>query len=97
MILVFGAFMLGGLRVIELFGFGLAGAVLLDAVIVRSVLVPALMLVCGKAAWWLPRSVDRVLPSLNVEGSVQEHVPAATERVDPRPVVVDSPIPDAGS
>jgi putative drug exporter of the RND superfamily len=97
MILVFGAFMLGGLRVIELFGFGLAGAVLIDAVIVRSVLVPALMLVCGKAAWWLPRSLDRVLPSLNVEGSVQEHVPAPTEHVDPRPIVVDSPIPDTGS
>jgi RND superfamily putative drug exporter len=70
MVLVFGAFILGGERVIELFGLGLAGAVFLDALIVRSVLVPGLMLLAGKANWWLPRSLDRVLPHLNVEGSV---------------------------
>jgi RND superfamily putative drug exporter len=79
MILVFGAFILGGERVIMLFGLGLAGAVLLDALIVRSVLVPGLMLLAGKANWWLPRSLDRVLPRLNVEGSVQDesHEPDA--------------------
>ena len=49
MVLVFGAFILGGERVIKLFGVGLAAAVLLDALIVRSVLVPALMLLVGKA------------------------------------------------
>jgi RND superfamily putative drug exporter len=72
MILVFGAFILGGERIIELFGLGLAGAVLLDALVVRSVLVPGLMLLLGKANWWLPRSLERVLPRLNVEGSVEE-------------------------
>ncbi len=72
MMLVFAAFILGGVRVIELFGLGLAGAVFLDALIVRSVLVPALMLLGGKANWWLPRSVDRVLPHLNVEGQVDQ-------------------------
>jgi RND superfamily putative drug exporter len=79
MILVFGAFILGGERVIMLFGLGLAGAVLLDALIVRSVLVPGLMLLAGKANWWLPRSIDRVLPRLNVEGSVEDesHEPHA--------------------
>jgi putative drug exporter of the RND superfamily len=70
MVLVFGAFMLGGERVIALFGLGLAGAVLLDALIVRSVLVPGLMLLAGKANWWLPNSLERLLPHLNVEGSV---------------------------
>ena len=69
MVLVFGAFILGGERVIMLFGVGLATAVLLDALIVRSVLVPALMLLAGKANWWLPAWLDRILPHLNVEGS----------------------------
>jgi putative drug exporter of the RND superfamily len=72
MVLVFGAFILGGERVIELFGLGLAGAVLLDALIVRSVLVPSLMLLAGKANWALPRSLDRLLPHLNVEGNVHD-------------------------
>jgi RND superfamily putative drug exporter len=76
MILVFGAFILGGERVIMLFGLGLAGAVLLDALIVRSVLVPGLMLLAGRGNWWLPRSLDRVLPRLNVEGSVDDEVEA---------------------
>ena len=75
MVLVFGAFILGGERVIELFGLGLAGAVFLDALVVRSVLVPGLMLLAGKANWWLPRSLDRVLPHLNVEGSVEHDEP----------------------
>ena len=70
MVLVFAAFILGGQRVIELFGLGLASAVLLDALIVRSVLVPALMLAIGKRNWDLPAKVDRILPHLNVEGTV---------------------------
>jgi RND superfamily putative drug exporter len=69
MVLVFGAFILGGQRIIELFGIGLASAVFLDALIVRSVLVPALMLRIGAANWWLPAWLERVLPRLNVEGS----------------------------
>jgi RND superfamily putative drug exporter len=68
MVLVFAAFILGGDRVIELFGLGLAGAVLLDALVVRSVLVPGFMLLAGNANWWLPRTLDRLLPHLNVEG-----------------------------
>jgi RND superfamily putative drug exporter len=72
MILVFGSFILGGQVIIEMFGLGLASAVLLDALIVRSVLVPALMLILGKANWALPAALDRVLPRLNVEGSVVE-------------------------
>src|SRR5260221_5576871 len=85
MVLVFGAFVLAGERIIELFGVGLASAVWLDALIVRSVLVPGLMLLTGKANWWLPRSLDRVLPHLNVEGNVEDelhqaHAPRALSR-----------------
>ncbi len=85
MILVFGSFILGGERILMLFGLGLAGAVFLDALIVRSVLVPGLMLLTGKANWWLPRSLDRVLPHLNVEGNVEDelhesHAPRALSR-----------------
>jgi RND superfamily putative drug exporter len=73
MIVVFGAFVLGGERVIKLFGIGLASAVLLDAVIVRSVLVPGLMLMLGERNWKLPHPIERRLPQLNVEG---ERAPA---------------------
>jgi putative drug exporter of the RND superfamily len=68
MVLVFGSFILGGQRIIELFGVGLASAVLLDALIVRSVLVPALMILFGEANWRVPGWLNRALPRLNVEG-----------------------------
>ena len=86
MVLVFGAFVLGGERVIMLFGVGLASAVLLDALVVRSVLVPALMMLAGKANWWLPAWLDRILPHLNVEGSETEA--AAPPRLTPKEVPV---------
>jgi RND superfamily putative drug exporter len=76
MVLVFASFILGGERIIELFGVGLASAVLLDALIVRSVLVPALMMMIGDRNWWLPAWLDRLLPHLNVEGRSS---PAPTE------------------
>ncbi|MDO8210270.1 MMPL family transporter [Conexibacter sp. CPCC 206217] len=77
MVLVFAAFVLGGERIIKLFGVGLASAVLLDALVVRSVLVPGLMLLIGRANWWLPGWLERLLPHLNVEGSaVEEEVGA---------------------
>jgi putative drug exporter of the RND superfamily len=71
MVLVFGSFLLGGQVVIKMFGLGLAGAVLLDAAIVRMALVPSLMLLLGKRNWALPGWLERVLPRLNVEGSVE--------------------------
>src|SRR4051795_12776003 len=64
MVLVFGAFILGGEHVIKLFGVGLASAVLLDALIVRSVLVPALMFLIGDRNWWLPAFLQRAIPQL---------------------------------
>jgi putative drug exporter of the RND superfamily len=69
MVLVFGAFVLGGERVIKLFGIGLGGAVLLDAAIVRAVLVPAVMMILGDLNWKLPGFLDRWIPQLNIEGS----------------------------
>jgi putative drug exporter of the RND superfamily len=89
MVLVFGAFVLGGERVIELFGVGLASAVLLDAVIVRSVLVPAVMMILGDANWKLPVPLERSLPHLRVEGrAAREHAAAAGhgEAAIPEPV-----------
>ncbi len=68
MVLVFAAFVLGGQLTIKLFGVGLAAAVFLDALIVRSVLIPSLMLTIGKANWQLPGVLHRALPHLNVEG-----------------------------
>ena len=67
MILVFLAFVFGGQRVIAEFGIGLASAVLIDAFILRTVLVPALMHAFGRANWWLPGWIDRWLPHLSVE------------------------------
>ena len=69
MILVFGSFVLGGSIVIKQFGIGLAGAIIIDAFIVRTVLVPSLMHLFGKANWWLPAWLDRIIPQLNVEAA----------------------------
>jgi putative drug exporter of the RND superfamily len=87
MVLVFGSFMLGGERLIALFGLGLAGAVLLDALIIRSILVPSLMLLAGKANWWLPHTLDRALPHLNIEGAVEHdrHRTKPTPTLNPAP------------
>jgi putative drug exporter of the RND superfamily len=87
MVLVFGAFVLGGMRIIELFGVGLASAVLLDALIVRSALVPAVMILFGKHNWWLPAWLDRFLPHMRIEGSAGRA--AADERA-----AVEAPIPE---
>jgi RND superfamily putative drug exporter len=67
MVTVFASFMLGEDRVIKLFGLGLASAVLIDAVIIRSVLVPAIMQLLGKRAWYFPGWLDRACPKLHVE------------------------------
>ncbi len=67
MVTVFASFMLGEERIIKLFGLGLASAVLIDAVIIRSILVPAIMQLFGRKAWYLPAWLDRILPRLHVE------------------------------
>jgi RND superfamily putative drug exporter len=94
MVLVFGAFILGGERIIELFGVGLASSVLLDALIVRSVLVPSLMLMIGDANWWLPTRLSRLLPHLRVEGSAAREQRLPGSLVDPIPLPVPVPLPE---
>ena len=79
MISVFAAFLLTPDVEIKMFAVGLTVAVLVDATVVRMVLVPATMALMGDANWWLPRWLDRLLPHLDVEGTV----PAATRPVAP--------------
>jgi putative drug exporter of the RND superfamily len=67
MILVFGSFILGGERVIKEFGLGLAGGILMDALLIRMAIVPALMFLTGKANWWFPGWLDRILPRFSVD------------------------------
>ncbi len=66
----------GGKQTIKEFGFGLAFAVLVDAFVIRSVLVPATMHLIGPANWALPAWLDRVLPNLSIEAKDQPPVPA---------------------
>ncbi|MET8829644.1 MMPL family transporter [Streptomyces sp. NPDC004610] len=67
MISVFLAFVLSGDRVIAMFGIALAAAVALDAFVLRTLLVPALMHLLGGANWWLPKALDRRLPRISIE------------------------------
>ncbi len=67
MVVVFGSFVFEDIREIKVFGLGLALAVLLDATLVRMVLVPATMALLGDRNWWMPRWLDRLIPSLTIE------------------------------
>ena len=69
MVCVFASFALGDDLTVKLFGIGLAVAVFLDAFVIRTALVPAIMYLLGEKAWWLPRWLDRVLPRVGVEPS----------------------------
>ncbi|TDT30311.1 RND superfamily putative drug exporter [Streptomyces sp. BK208] len=83
MISVFLAFVLSGDRVIAMFGIALAAAVALDAFVLRTLLVPALMHLLGRANWWLPRRLDAVLPRISIEPpecrSAHERLAAVTD------------------
>ncbi len=67
MILVFLSFLLVDNIIIQQFGIGVAAAIIIDAFVVRTVLVPAVMHLCGRANWWLPGWLNRRLPHLAVE------------------------------
>ena len=67
MIAVFMSFVLGDQRVLKLLGLGLATAIFIDATVVRMILVPATMELLGKANWWIPKWLDRLLPKISVE------------------------------
>jgi RND superfamily putative drug exporter len=72
MISVFGGFMFSHLAMIRPLGFGMAVGVLFDAFVVRLLLMPALMHLLGRSAWWLPKWLDRILPDVDVEGASLE-------------------------
>jgi putative drug exporter of the RND superfamily len=76
MISVFGAFILDTDVVAKMFGVGLAVAVLLDVTLVRMVLVPAAMSLLGHRAWWLPSWLDRLLPTIDLEGAEHDDLDA---------------------
>jgi RND superfamily putative drug exporter len=84
MVTVFASLAIGEDRIIKLFGLGLASAVFIDAVIIRSVLVPAVMQLLGTRAWWFPDWLDRILPKLHVEPAEGDPAPTGEFRaVDP--------------
>src|SRR5215203_2902950 len=68
MVFVFSSFVLNGNAIVKEFGIGLAAAIAIDATIVRCLAVPAVMALFGKAAWWLPRWLERALPKISIEG-----------------------------
>jgi putative drug exporter of the RND superfamily len=68
MVFVFGSFVLNGDPTIKQFGIGLAVAVILDATVVRCLLVPALMVLMGKINWYMPHWLERVTPHISIEG-----------------------------
>jgi RND superfamily putative drug exporter len=68
MVCVFTSFVLNGNPLVKEFGVGLAVAIAIDSTLVRCLLVPAVMVLLGKRAWWLPRWMDRVIPRVSIEG-----------------------------
>ncbi|MFI6818846.1 MMPL family transporter [Nonomuraea sp. NPDC050328] len=85
MISVFGGFMFSHMTMIRPIGFALAFGVLVDAFVVRMLIVPAVMHLAGDKAWWLPRWLDRLLPDVDVEGAKLErnHQPALAREHEP--------------
>jgi len=81
MVTVFASFMIGEDRIIKLFGLGLASAVFIDAVIIRSILVPAIMQLFGKSAWYFPDWLGKVLPKLHVEPAAGDPAPTGEHPV----------------
>jgi RND superfamily putative drug exporter len=72
MIAVFGGFVFSHSAMIRPIGFALAFGVLVDAFLVRMLIIPALMHLFGEKVWWLPECLDRLLPDVDVEGAALE-------------------------
>jgi RND superfamily putative drug exporter len=79
MVAVFAAFVPSPDLVLKVIGVGMAAAILIDATIVRMLLVPAVMHLTGRATWWLPAWLGRTLPHLHIEGRPEAHLPPARE------------------
>ncbi|HZR50542.1 MAG TPA: MMPL family transporter [Streptosporangiaceae bacterium] len=86
MILVFASFIAGGLLPIQQIGLGFAAAIFVDAYIIRTVLVPAVMHMLGRANWWLPSWLDRHLPRFDVEPAQLPSPETLRQPVSPKPV-----------
>ncbi|MER7816514.1 MMPL family transporter [Streptomyces sp. NPDC096153] len=91
MVSVFLGYLLSDDPVVKMFGIGLATAVALDATLVRGVLVPSTMVLLGRANWWLPGVLDRLLPRLAIEDDGHDGA------VPPAPPAGDAPLADARS
>jgi putative drug exporter of the RND superfamily len=68
MVCVFTSFVLNGNPLVKEFGVGLAVAIAIDSTLVRCLLVPTVMVLLGKRAWWMPRWLDRIVPRISIEG-----------------------------
>jgi RND superfamily putative drug exporter len=81
----FGGFVLSDSAIIRPIGFALSFGVLVDAFLVRILIMPALMTIAGDWAWWLPRWLDRLIPNVDVEGSSLErrHPHVAADHLGP--------------
>jgi putative drug exporter of the RND superfamily len=92
MVCVFTSFVLNGDPVVKEFGVGLAVAIAIDSTLVRCLLVPAVMVLLGKRAWWLPRWLDRILPHISIEGEDYFAARDAAKRAAkaPEPVPADA-------
>ena len=90
MVFVFGSFVLNGNPTVQQFGVGLAVAVLLDATVVRCLLVPALMMLTGKINWYMPHWLDRIVPQVSIEGAEyfeeRDRVDPLAREQEPQPV-----------
>lgn len=99
MISVFASFMLNEQVFIKEIGFGLAAAVLFDAFVVRMVVIPSIMMLLGKWAWWLPKWLDKILPNVDIEGEALVHQlgrggDATADTVAfPAPATTEIPVP----
>jgi putative drug exporter of the RND superfamily len=89
MVCVFTSFVLNGDPVVKEFGVGLAVAIAIDSTIVRCLLVPAVMVLLGRRAWWLPRWLDKMIPHISIEGEeyfAKRDADQAAARTAPAPV-----------
>jgi RND superfamily putative drug exporter len=82
MVAVFLSFVANPSPTTKMFGLGLATAIALDATIVRMLVVPASMALLGRANWWLPGWLDRLIPQLTVEGAGRHHGAPAIDEIE---------------
>ena len=81
MIAVFGGFMANPATFMKMIGLGLSVAVLLDATVIRMVLVPSAMALMGRANWWLPAWLDRILPHVDIDPPSADEADESAELV----------------